>query len=117
MTDESQQQAEQLAEDQAEALSHHSGDVNIAMVVVSGIVAVLALIIVVVGGQAYFYNVQEEQLQQKVINQENWELKDQMLSQKAELMTYRWVDEQNRRVAIPIDVAMERYAQQQQNRE
>lgn len=88
-------------------------DVNTSAIMTIGIVSVILLLEIVVGVQAWFYNVQEQEAYRKDIAQPNWELRDLVLQQKTDLVGgYRWIDREKQWVAIPIDVAMERFVEQ-----
>lgn len=87
------------------------GDLNLKLLIVIGAISGLLLIEIVVVAQAYFYNVQEEEIVAKQISQPSWELSELVVGQQAELNSYRWVDREKQRVSIPIDRAIRRYVE------
>ena len=88
-------------------------DLDIWLLAVIGIISVLLLIEIVVVAEAYFYNILEEENIAKQVDQPVWELREIVLSQQAELNSYRWVDRERRRVSIPIDRAIGRFVELQ----
>lgn len=92
------------------------GDLNLKLLIVIGVVSTLLLIEIVVVMQAYFYNSLEAELVAKQVEQPSWELDQLLTAQQAELNSYRWVDRENRRVAVPIDRAIKQYVQAERQR-
>lgn len=92
------------------------GDLDIKLLAVIGLISVLLVLEIVVVTQAYFYNVQEEEIAAKQVRQPSWELSDLLLQQQAELNSYRWVDREKQRVSIPIDRAIQRFVEEEARR-
>lgn len=87
------------------------GDLNISLLAVIGVVSALLLLEIVVITEAYFYNIQEEEIIAKQVERPVQELRELEFRQQAELNSYRWVDRERRRVSIPIDRAIERFVE------
>lgn len=94
-----------------EAKNH--GDLNLSLLIVIAVISGLLLLEIVVVAEAYFYNTQEQEIVAKQISQPSWELSEIILSQQAELNSYRWVDREKQRVSIPIDRAITRFVENQ----
>lgn len=92
------------------------GDLNLKLLAVIGVVSGLLLLEIVVVAEAYFYNIQEEEIVAKQVSQPSWELSEIVLSQQTELNSYRWVDRDQQRVSIPIDRAIKRFVEVQAQR-
>ena len=75
--------------------------------IVTGIVGAILVFVVIVGMQATFYYVEQAELYDKVYSQPPEELTRLRATQQERLNSYRWIDEQNRVAAIPIDRATE----------
>jgi hypothetical protein len=88
-------------------------DINIGALVVIGVVSSLLILEIVVGLQAYFYKIEQQEYVEKTVNQPFWKLSDLTSRQQAELLGYRWVDREKGIVSIPIDRAMELVVQRQ----
>lgn len=97
-----------------EAKNH--GDLNLSLLIVIAVISGLLLLEIVVVAEAYFYNTQEQEIVAKQISQPSWELSEIILSQQAELNSYRWVDREKQRVSIPIDRAITRFVENQAQR-
>ena len=91
-------------------------DVDLGLLVTIGLISAILLVEVVVITQAYFYNSQEAQMLVKQIQPPSWELSDILLGQQASLNRYAWVDREKQRVSIPIDLAIQRYVEQEKQR-
>lgn len=87
------------------------GDLNISLLAVIGVVSALLLLEIVVITEAYFYNIQEEEIIAKQVERPVLELRELQFRQQAELNGYRWVDRARRRVSIPIERAIERFVE------
>lgn len=90
-----------------------SDDIDIGMIVAVGVFSAIVVVVIVVGFQAYFYNLQEAELARKAVEQPAWALRDLLLQQQMELNGYRWVDRDKGIVAIPIGLAMDLTVQRQ----
>jgi hypothetical protein len=77
---------------------------KIAAVGFIGAIAVFALIILL---QAVFYWTEAQQRIEKDINQPALEFANLTADQQAKLASYRWVDQEQKIVSIPINRAME----------
>ncbi len=95
---------------------NNHGDLNLKLLIVVALVSAILLVEIVVVTQAYFYNAQEDEMATKQIGQPSWELRELVLAQQADLNSYRWVDREKQRVAIPIDRAITQFVQQEQQR-
>ncbi len=82
-------------------------DLNTPKIVLIGIISALLIFIIIVAVQAWFYHYYEQIYQERVVNQESEELKNLRANQQEILNSYRWIDQDNNTVAIPIDRAME----------
>lgn len=96
--------------------SKNHGDLNIRLLIVIGVISGLLLLEIVVVAEAYFYNTQRQEIVAKQFSQPSWELSEILLSQQAELNSYRWVDREKQRVSIPIDRAITRFVENQAQR-
>ncbi len=77
-----------------------------------GLIGTVVLILIVVGLQTWFYAYERDELDQKVVAQDFAELVSHVETQRENLNTYRWVDPASGVVSIPIQLAMERVAQE-----
>jgi hypothetical protein len=82
-------------------------DPNVQLSALVGIVGSVLLFVIIVGLQAMFYAMQEDELRLKVYTQTSEELRRLDAVQLEELNSYGWVDQQNGVVRIPIQRAME----------
>ena len=82
-------------------------DPRSAATVVVGAVGVTLLAVVIILLEVLFQNTWEQEHVRKVVSQQPEELRSVQATQMETLNGYRWVDEQNGTVAIPIDRAME----------
>jgi len=72
-----------------------------------GAVGVILLAVVIILLQVLFYRTSEAERWRKVVSQQPEELRRVQAEQLDQLNSYRWIDEQNGVVTIPIDRAME----------
>ena len=86
---------------------HESGDPNVPATVVVGVVGAILLFVVVVLLQAVFYSAERAENQVKVVAPASEELASLRASQLEVLHSYRWIDQPNGVVGIPIERAME----------
>ena len=59
-----------------------------------------------IGLQAWFLSEEQQELNEKYSTSVNLSMRDLLAEQKKNLSTYRWIDRENRVVAIPIEDAM-----------
>ena len=71
-----------------------------------GAVGVILLAVVIILLQVLFYRTSEAEKWRKVISQQPAELRGVQSEQREMLNGYRWVDQPNGVVAIPVDEAM-----------
>jgi hypothetical protein len=90
-------------------------EVNVPLVVTIGIVAGIFLLVIVIGMQAWYQSEENNELTAKENLFPNQPLIDLKTSQTARINQYRWMDQANNVVAIPIDKAMEIMIQTQGN--
>ena len=83
---------------------------------VVGGVGVILLAVVIILLQVLFYRTSEAERWRKVISQQPEELRRVQAEQLDQLNSYRWIDEQNGVVSIPIDRAMELVIQEAQEK-
>ena len=86
---------------------HESGDPNVPATVVVGVVGAILLFVLVVLLQAVFYSAERAENQAKVVAPVSEELASLRASQLEVLHSYRWIDQANGVVGIPIERAME----------
>jgi hypothetical protein len=75
--------------------------------IIVGIIGAILVLVAIVALQALFYNVETAEEYNKVYKLRPQELTRLHADQLERLNSYRWVEEANGRVAIPIDRAME----------
>jgi hypothetical protein len=71
------------------------------------VVSVILVFVIVVGLQAWFYNIEEAEVLRKQSGQAAPELLRLRAEQLEQLNEYRWADRKNNTVAIPIERAMQ----------
>lgn len=82
-------------------------DPNVQLSALVGILGSILLFVIIVGLQALFFKMQEDELRLKVYSQPYEELRSLDAQQLEELNSYGWVDQQAGVTQIPIDRAME----------
>ena len=82
-------------------------DPNVQLSALVGILGSILLFVIIVGLQALFYKMQEDELRLKVYSQPYEELRSLDAKQLEELNSYGWVDQQAGITQIPIDRAMD----------
>ena len=93
--------------------SRHAGvapeerDPKSSSTLIVGAVGVILLAVVVILLQVLFYRTSEAERWRKVISRQPAELRGVQAEQREMLNGYRWIDEPNGVVAIPVDAAME----------
>jgi hypothetical protein len=91
-------------------------DINVRSIIMIGIIASILVLEIVVGVEAYFYNMETAEIEAKSTSQPIWELNNLVLQQQAEINSYSWIDRDKGIVAIPIDQAMEKIVRNRANR-
>lgn len=89
-----------------------SRDPVFSQVLYFGVVLFLTLYLMVVFLQAYYYNMQRAEDQFKVVVPEDYTLTEDRKRQNAQLEGYRWMNREQKIVAIPIQEAMRKVAWQ-----
>jgi hypothetical protein len=82
-------------------------DPKAASTLIVGAVGVILLAVVILLLQVLFHRTAEAERWRKVISQQPEELRQVRSEQLDRLSSYRWVDEENGVVTIPIERAME----------
>jgi hypothetical protein len=82
-------------------------DLNTPKIAVVGFLGAIIVFAAVILLQAMFYHVQARQEQEKVTDQPSVEYANLTASQQNKLAEYRWVDEKEKIVGIPIERAKE----------
>jgi hypothetical protein len=85
----------------------YGGDPKSSAVVATGIVGAILLLAIVLATQALFYNVQRLKDVENEHAPRPRELVDLQSAQRAQLDTYRWVNQKDGVAAIPIDRAID----------
>jgi hypothetical protein len=81
--------------------------VNTPIIALVGFLSTALVFALVVFVEVLYYQAQSQQVVQKDLGERPVELTKLVEGQQAELAQYRWVDEKNKVVAIPITRAME----------
>lgn len=82
-------------------------DLNTSLIAVSGVIGAVVVFVMIVGLQAWYYNVEKEEMYKKVVAPAAEELSSVTAEQQGQLNSYRMIDSRKKIVAIPIDRAME----------
>lgn len=82
-------------------------DPNVTVGAVVGIVGVILVFVSIVMLQALFFHMQEGEMERKVYQQTNEELRSLNAHQLETLNSYGWIDQTNGVAHIPITAAME----------
>jgi hypothetical protein len=90
-------------------------EVNVPLILTIGIVSGIMLLVIVIGTQAWFQNEEQSEIAAKAMEFPHQGLIDLQNGQRANINSYRWVDQKNGVVAIPIGRAMEVMVQTQGN--
>src|SRR3990172_9852623 len=80
--------------------------------IVVGFVGAILTVAIIIGLQALFYSVEQEENVEKVYSQSAEELAHLRAEQLELLNSYRWIDREKGVVGIPIDRAMEMTVQE-----
>lgn len=83
------------------------GDLDIVGIIGYGLIGTILFFVLVVAIQAFFFRFEAAFLAERIYSQTSIELRQHRASQLEQLGAYRWVSEQEGRVAIPIERAME----------
>jgi len=78
------------------------------MVVTVGMLLVILVFVLILLLQAWFYSAQTEEYTRKVIEPRNEQLASAIADQQTRLHSYRWIDQENGVVGIPVERAMEK---------
>jgi hypothetical protein len=89
------------------ASKQFSQDVNTPVIALVGFLATALVFAVALAVEILFYQAQAQQFVEKDLAARPAELTKLVDGQLAELNTYRWIDQEKKVVAIPIDRAME----------
>jgi hypothetical protein len=96
-------------------------DMNLPLILTIGVVGAILVFVLIIGIEAWFYAQQQEERQAKSLMVRHPMLLDNRIQQLRNLEGYRWVDQANGVVTIPLDRAMaltiERYAAEGQEAE
>jgi hypothetical protein len=82
-------------------------EVNVPLILTIGIVSGIMLLVIVIGTQAWFQNEEQSEIATKALEFPHQGLIDLQSGQRANINSYRWVDQKNGVVAIPIGRAMD----------
>lgn len=83
------------------------GDLDIVGIIGYGLIGTILFFVLVVAIQGFFFRYEEAFLAERIYSQTSIELRQHRAAQLDQLGAYRWVSEQENRVAIPIERAME----------
>jgi hypothetical protein len=81
-------------------------DLNTSLIAVSGLIGAVVVFFGIVALQAWYYNVEKEEMYRKVVAPAAEELAGATAQQLGQLNSYRMIDNAKQIVAIPIDRAM-----------
>lgn len=81
-------------------------DLNTPMIAIVGFLGAIATFAIIVVLQVLYYQLEAVEQYKKEVSQAPAELSNVLADQEAKLAGYRWVDQQKRLVAVPIDRAM-----------
>ena len=90
-----------------EIIAAEERDPKSGSTLIVGAVGVILLAVVVILLQVLFYRTAEAERWRKVVSQQPAELRGAQAEQREMLNGYRWIDEPNGVVAIPVDAAMD----------
>ncbi len=83
-----------------------TGDIRPATLAVVGVVGALVTAVIIVGLQVWYLGMVELELRERDLARPPQEIIDLTAEQQAHLSEYRWVDEEERIVRLPIERAM-----------
>ncbi len=81
--------------------------INTGTIALVGFVSTILTFVIIVGLMGLYNTVESKEYQKKIVERMPDDLRRLRSEQQAAINTYRWVDEQNKVAAIPIDRAME----------
>ena len=81
-------------------------DLNTPMIAVAGVIGAVVVFLGIVALQAWYYNVEKEEVYRKVVAPAAEELSSVTAEQQGQLNSYRVIDGRRQVAAIPIDRAM-----------
>ncbi len=82
-------------------------DPNTQMTIVVGAIGVFIVFLIIVGLQAFFYHTQKSQTREKSYGYAFDKLRNAQSQQEQQLHAYRWINQAQGVVAIPIEQAMQ----------
>ncbi len=89
------------------ATGRETSDPNTPVTLVAAIVGAILLVVIVLLLEAYYFKAERDENQRKVVAVVPEELAQARASQLGLLNSYRWIDEKQGVVGIPIERAME----------
>ena len=89
---------------------HAGPDVDIAAVVMVGVVSLMVLAVVVISSWAWFNALRFNEQERQAVEAPYVELENLRTDQRIRLATYGWVDQTRGKVHIPIERAITLYA-------
>ncbi|MEO6436013.1 MAG: hypothetical protein ABIP55_09655 [Tepidisphaeraceae bacterium] len=84
---------------------------NVPLLMTIGAVSGFLIIVLAIGVQAWFLREVQQEVAVKWDDQPVQPLTDQLIAQQVKINEFRWVDQDKKRVAIPIEEAMKLVAQ------
>ena len=81
-------------------------DLNLPMILTIGILFLVLVFVLILLLQAYFYEAERSEYYTKVVVPQSETLTSALAQQQEKLRGYRWVDQPNGVVSIPIERAM-----------
>jgi hypothetical protein len=81
-------------------------DLNTPLIAVAGLVGAVIVFVGIVALQAWYYNVEKEEMYRKIVAPAIQELAGVTAEHQGQLNSYRLIDSSKQIVAIPIDRAM-----------
>jgi hypothetical protein len=81
-------------------------EISVGLITLVGVSFALLLFVIFTATQAWYYNLQNTEYYYKVITQKPAELTNLVSEQQAQINSYKWVDQKNQVVQIPIEQAM-----------
>lgn len=101
-----------MKNDKSMSTSEKYADPSAYGTIVVGFVGAILTVAIIIGLQALFYSVEQEENVEKVYSQSAEELARLRAEQLELLNSYRWIDREKGIVGIPIDRAMEMTVQE-----
>ena len=96
---------------------HRSEDPDTSTLALIGVVGAILIFVIIVLLQGLFYRVEQAEIDRKVLGQAPETLTRIRAEQEEGLRSYRWINEQEGIVSIPIDRAMELVVREMSDRE